>query len=118
METVIQYNGATVTVRRGTVRTRLQQSLLYNKLDISERMTDEDFLFISYYVRLLTQVSVKGNLGIDIPKTTDDPAQLKAGLSAFLDADVEFYDVVIAALNEIDSTMNEPELSPESDPNG
>ena len=118
MEKVIQYNGATVTVRRGTVRTRLLQSLLYSKLGISADTTDEEFLFISYYARFLTQTTIKGKLGFDIPGATDDPEQLRAGLEAFLDADVGLYDEVIAALNEVDAMLNDPELSPETDPNG
>lgn len=117
MEKVIQYNGATVTVKRGNVRSRLRSTLLYNKLDISDKTTDEEWLYLNYFVRFLTQTTVKGNLGIDMPAPEADPAALKAGLERFLDADVEFYDEVIAALNEVDAVLNDPELSPDTEKN-
>lgn len=117
MEKIIQYNGATVTVRRGTVRSRLLATLLYGKLGINEDTTDEEWLYLNYYVRFLTQTSVKGKLGIDIPGTMAEPDVLKAGMEQFLDADVEFYDEVIAALNEVDGPVNDVELSPDADPN-
>lgn len=117
MEKVIQYNGATITVKRGNVRSRLRSTLLYSKLDISETTTDEEWLYLNYYVRFLTQTTVKGDLGFDIPAPEAEPADLKAGLECFLDADVAFYDLVIAALNEVDVVLNDPELSPVTEKN-
>ncbi len=116
MEKVIQYNGATVTVRRGTVRSRLLSTLIYGKLNVAKDMSDADYIFMTNYASFLTQTSVKGKLGIPKPPATADEKEIRAGLEAFLEADTDFYDAILGALLEVDAPLNDPELAPDVDP--
>lgn len=117
MNKTVQYNGAKVTVKRGTVRSRLRATLLYKQFDISQDMDDLAWYEISLYVRFLTQVDIDGTLDFDVPNTNSDAKALQKGLEHFLDADNDFYDLVIDALNVVDATGSDEALKPDADPN-
>lgn len=109
----IQYNGATITIKRGTVRSRLDCGMVYAKLNIGADTSDYEFIHMDSYARFLTQCTVKGELGFAVPPLDADAASIQAGYEAYLEADTAFYDSVIVALNAADSDRNVPELLPE-----
>ena len=110
--TDIQYNGATITIRRGTVRSRLDCNMIFRAFDIDDEMPLAEFSRIERYARFLTQCTIVGEVGFPIPALSASEAELKAGFEAFLEADTEFYDAVMVALANADSDLNAPELLP------
>lgn len=111
LEKIISYNGATITIRRATVRARLRTTLVYNKIGLPEAM-GEDWLFMQAFARFITQATVEGDLGFRVPSLADDDETFLAGYEAFLNADVEFYDLVNAALLEVNRSPGDPDLEP------
>ena len=111
------YHGAVVTLQLGTVRTRLQANLIYSRLGLTNDITPDTFYEFSTYTRFLTQATIKGHIGFDVPSIHADEKALREGLENFLDAPDDFYDTVITALNNVDGDLNEDELTPSADPN-
>ena len=109
----IEWNGAIVTVRRATVRSRLASTFIYGALGADENTPTEEYLYMSYYARYLTQTTVEsGELEVPLPATSAPEDELQQGYAAFLDADIGFYDHVIAALNEVDDSNSTTNTDP------
>lgn len=109
----IVYNGATITISRGSVRSRLDCLVVYSKLDINDHTSDREFIYMDNYIRFLTQCQIKGDIGFPVPGLDASAEDIQAGYEAFLNADTAFYDSVIVALNSVDSDRNAPELLPD-----
>lgn len=106
------YNGATITFKRGTVRSRLRGMTLYGKLGVSQDTPNDVMLGYSYFVRLLTQCEIAGHLGFDLPDTSADDAELMQAYQAFMDADEALFDVVMDGLNVVDEDYQPEALQP------
>lgn len=117
MEKVIQYDGATVTVRRGNVRSRLRSGKLYSKLGIAEDMDEDEFLEMNYFVRYLTQTTIEGKCDLAFPSSSAPEQDLKAAMDEFLLSGKPVYDEIVDALGEVDADdFNEEALRAETDP--
>jgi len=117
MEKVIQYDGATITVRRGNVRSRLQQGRVYNRMELTEDIEEDAFLEINLFARLLTQVSIDGKCDLAWPTIGSDKETLQQAMETFMTSDKPIYNEIVDALYEIDSDdYNDPELRAEADP--
>jgi hypothetical protein len=106
------YNGATITFKRGTVKSRLRGMTLYGKLGVSSDTPNEDMLGYSYFVRLLTQCEVEGELGFNLPSANADPAELCKAYDAFMNADEALFDAVMDGLNAADEDFQPEALQP------
>lgn len=109
----ISYNGATVVLKRATVRSRLYSGIIYRKFDVDEKTSDEAFQVLFNYVKFLTQATISGELGFAVPSYTDDRKVLERGFEAFLDMPQAFFDAVILPLSTIDNPLTEDALQPE-----
>jgi hypothetical protein len=108
------YNGATITFQRGTVRSRLKGIHLYSKLGVTTDTDDGLVLEYSYFVRLLTQCKVEGDLGFKLPTSSDNEAALQAGYEAFMESDEALFDVVVEGLNAVDDSDQPEGLQPDA----
>lgn len=106
------YNGATISFKRGTVKSRLRGMTLYGKLGVSSDTPNDVMLGYSYFVRLLTQCEIEGTLGFDLPDTNAGEAVLQAAYQAFMDADEALFDVVMDGLNAVDEEYQPDALQP------
>jgi hypothetical protein len=105
IEKTFTYNDATITCKRATVRSRLQAQWLVANLEAATA-TVYDIHMLTPFVGFLTQCTVKGNLGFTIPGVSANKKELEKGLDAFLSQDVEFYDLLVDALNEVDAVLS------------
>lgn len=110
---VVKYNGVSITLKSGTVRTKLQQSYLNRHFPITLDMSDIDWISISQYTGFLARAEFEGDLGFFVPVNGATDAEYMRGLEAFLDTPQDFYDTVIVTLLTMDSPVNEVELTPE-----
>ena len=115
MERQFSYNGATLTASSGTIRDRIQLSVVLRKLDVDD---DDDFGSVAAFTfaRFLTRVLIEGDIGLVVPAVTDAPEVIQAALEAFLDADGGLYDVVVEALNAVDEPSGDPDTQPKKKP--
>ena len=107
-----EHNGAKVTVFRLTVRGKLQSSMLYNTLGLSEDTHPNKYLELYHYVRLLTQTTIDGEVGFKIPNVTATLEELRAGLEAFMDADESLLNQLQTAFEDVDAAVNDAALLP------
>lgn len=112
MQKSISYNGATITGRRGTVRSRMQSTSLYTKLGAFDTQNEDYIVAIHTFVFLLTHCQIEGKLGFDLPGAEAEAAALKAGLEQFLDSDEGLYDALNILRNALEQEYNTPELLP------
>lgn len=115
IEKTFTWNDAKVTIRRGTVRSRLRASALYAKFGVSEDMDTTQWLEIEHFVTFLTRADVEGDLGFVLPSEGDDEKTLHAGKETFMGVDQDFYDAYIQALNAVDVTLNGNGLGPDAE---
>lgn len=111
-EQIITYNGATVTLKRATVRSRLHSGIIYRKFDVDDKTSDEEFSMLFNYVKFLTQTAIDGGIGFTVPTYADEPDVLRAGFEAFLDQPEAFFDLVIIPLTRIDNAAAEDAVQP------
>jgi len=107
----IEWNGATFTLRRGTVRDRLMVNSVVGKLGIDLDYT-EDFAGKRLFARLIVQGQADGDWGFTLPAITDNEEILLASFEKFLDLDGGLYDELETALYEVDKSLNDPDLLP------
>ncbi len=107
----IKWNGATITLRRGTVRDRLMVNSVVGKLGIDLDYI-EDFAGKRLFARFIVQAQADGDFGFAIPAITDNEETLLASFEKFLDLDGELYDELETALYEVDKSLNDPDLLP------
>lgn len=112
---IITYNGATVALKRATVRSRLYSGIIYRKFDVGESTSDEAFQVLFNYVKFLTQATISGDIGFKVPSYTDDRAALERGFEAFLDMPEQFFNDIVLALTRIDDPLTEDALQPDED---
>lgn len=113
----IRYNGAKITLKPGTVRTRMRRSIILGKLGVKEGMADEDWLGISNYADFLTRTDIDGDIGFAVPHNGASDADYLAGLDAFLEQPEAFYEAVVEPLLLMDSETNDSALTPETPKN-
>lgn len=111
----VNYNGATVALKRATVRSRLHSGIIYRKFNVGEDTPDEEFSMLFNYVKFLTQTDIQGEIGFKVPTYADEPKDLEAGYQTFLDQPETFFDEVVIPLTRIDAGLAEDELQPTID---
>lgn len=111
-DTIISYNGATVALKRATVRSELYSGIIYRKMNVSENMPDDEFLVLMRYVIFLTRTRIEGELGFKIPIYTDTAEALQAGFEAFLDQPQAFFDAIVRPISHMDDDLEEDALTP------
>jgi hypothetical protein len=114
LETTFKHNGATVTVRRATVRARLYRNIIYSKFAHMADMTDEEFFPLSVFARVITQVSIEGDAGFALAQPTDKAEDVQASYKAFMDADAALWDRLESALEQVDAPVADADLTPEA----
>jgi len=112
-----QYNDATITVRRATIRDRLTIDALQWQLP------DTDLVPVRHqqraYLRAVVQTtSVDGDLGFTLPKPDAPDAALAAGFEAMMDAPGTLWDIWRLTLEQVDGAIADPDLAPTADPKG
>ena len=108
----IEWNGATITLRRAKIRDRLLMNSIIGKLGIDATDTG-DFAGKRLFARLITQAQIEGDgLGFALPANADSEEDLRVGFAKFLDLDGELYDSLEEALHEVDRSLNDPDLLP------
>lgn len=112
MNTTFTYNGATVTVKRGTVRSRLKARNLYARFDI-DHLDPDRWNEIFEYGRFVAHTVVEGKLPFPILNGTASEKDLNAAVDAFAETDQAFYDRWVDALNTVDSPDNDPAMTPD-----
>lgn len=103
------YNGATITVRRGTVRDRLAVDALVWELPDTTSLA-ESHAQRSFGRAVVQTVSVEGELGFSWPNVSATADVLKAGFEALMDADGALWDAWKMALHEVDGELTDPKL--------
>lgn len=111
----IQYNGATITLKPATVRTRLHASAINNHFNVTKDMPTLEWISISQYTSFLSRATIDGDLGFYVPNGSASEDDYRRGLEAFLDAPELFYDTVVIALLLMDDAdgTNEAALTPD-----
>lgn len=107
----VTYRNATITAHRATVRSRLFADIIYTKLAALDWQT-ESFYFLSTFARFVTQCTVEGDMGFPLAVPTDDSDVMAECYWNFMKAGDDLYEAVVPTLNELDSDLNRPELSP------
>lgn len=108
------FNGATFTVRRADVRTRIQKSIVYGRLGATQGMADDEWAYIYAYTGFITQTKVDGDPGFTVPPVTASEGEHQLGLQAFLSVDEDLYDLLNDALNKVDRAPNEADVTPDT----
>ena len=108
----IEWNGAVITLRRGTVRDRLMLNSVIRKLGGIDTEDMDDFAAKRFFARLITQAQVEGDLGFALPAVAASDEDLHAAYEQFLDLDGGLYDSLEQGLYEIDRPLNDPDLQP------
>ncbi len=106
------YNGATVTIRRANVRSRLLETIVYRNFDIAEGMPLDEWLPIQSFVEFLTRSEIEGDLGFKIPAVTAPTEEIMASFDEFLSQDETFYDLYIDAKNKVQAVIGDPVTAP------
>lgn len=114
IEQTINYNGATITLKRATVRSRMLSQVILGRLGVTMDTSNLDFYLIERYTQFLTQANIAGDVGFHVPLPVAESDELKAGFEAFYDAPADFFDAVVIPLGRIESDVNAPELLPET----
>lgn len=112
LETTFTYNGATVTVRRETIRSRLYRTIVYGKIPHLADISSDEFLLIQTFTRVITQATVDGDLGFVLAKPTDGSDVIMASYEAFMDADPALYDKLETAFGEVNAPPADADLLP------
>lgn len=113
LETTFTYTGAVVTVRRETIRSRLYSQMIYGKFPNIRDMSLEDFLLVQTFAKVMTQVSISGDIGFTLAKPTDTIEVILASFEAFMDAAPDLLESLDAAFAEVNAAVNDPDLTPE-----
>ena len=108
------FNGATFTVRRADVRTRIKKTIVYGRLGATQGMAEDEWAFIYAYTGFITQTTVDGDPGFKVPTVSASEGEHQAALEAFLSADEELYDLLNDALNKVDRAPNDADLTPDT----
>jgi len=107
-----EHNGATVTVFRRTVRSKIQSEMLHMAFGHDEDTHQIDWLEVFSFVQLLTETSIDGDLGFKVPQIGASIEELQSGLKAFLDADEELLNQLRLAISEVNASVNDASLLP------
>jgi hypothetical protein len=107
----VEWNGAVIHLRRGTVRDRLMLNSVVGKLGIDTEDIG-DFAAKRFFARLITQAQVDGDLGFALPAIADSEEDLRAAYEEFLNLDGGLYDSLEQGLYEVDRPLNDPDLQP------
>ena len=111
----ITYNGATLTVRRGTVRDRIQSNMVLNALGFD---ADDNIEFIAkrFYARVVTQTEVvEGELSFPLPPAGASADDHIKAYEHLMQGDAALYDLLEIALYEVDLPPGDPALAPQSE---
>lgn len=106
------YNGASVTVKRETMRARLQKNIVYRKLGITPDISDEEWEYMDAFAHLLTQCDIVGDVGFPVAQVADTAEDMRTSYEAFLDSEGSLYTPLIKAINEVDAPLGDPDLTP------
>lgn len=94
------------------MRTRLQKNIVYRKLGITPDISDEDWEFLNMFAHLLTQCDIEGDVGFPVAQIADTAEAMRVSYEAFLDSEGDLYTPLIAAINEVDAPLGDPDLVP------
>lgn len=115
METVtFEYNGATLEVRRETVRDIVMQEGIEGAL-AKECPNQMARLIYRYSAFMTTTTVTDGDLGFEIPKVADGIEALVSGMNAFYDADRALYLMWIQAYRDVNGPKAETVPETESE---
>lgn len=105
------HNGATITVKRAVIRDRLAANLIIAALDIGfdplERYAASEFAQC-----VARTTNIDGDIGFTVPGVNATASELKAGLEAWLEADASLLVEWQSALNLVNISPNDPDLTP------
>lgn len=115
IEQTVTYNGATITLKRATVRSRMLSQVILGRLGVTRDTPNLDFYLINEYANFLTQTKIEGDVGFHVPLPVAESDELKAGYEVFYDAPSAFFDAVVIPLRLIESDVNDDALLPKTD---
>lgn len=103
-----------ITFARPTVRSRLAEMMIYNRITIEPDDELRAYL-VGTFVPLLTRATIEGDMGFTLPSVNALAEELETAIEAFGNAPADVYDAIVAALNEADAIPNDPALQPGSE---
>lgn len=109
-----QYNGATVTVKRATVRSNLREHFVFRAFNIDPDTNEMELLELQTFANFMTLAEVKGSLGFDLPQLPASPDEIKAAFEQFMNMDAAFYDQFIAVAREVNAPAAAEDVTPEA----
>lgn len=115
IEQTITYNGATITLKRATVRSRMLGQIILGRLGVTKDTPNVDFYLFNEYASFLTQTKIVGDVGFHVPLPVAEADELKAGYEAFYDAPESFFDAVVIPLRLVEANVNDDALLPKTD---
>lgn len=112
MNKTVEIGGVRVTVRRRTVKDRLQERMVLIALN-----NDGSSYPARLFARFVAQTeSVEGDLGFPWPDTAASDDELRAAFAAWMDfGDMDVFEAWEDALYTVDRVHTEPELRPDAD---
>lgn len=112
---VIQYNGATITIQPGTVRSRLYYGIVLRHFNITNEMSELELTLITQYASFLSHTEIEGDVGFYVPTNGATDEDYQRGLEAFQSSPEVFYETVLIPMLLGDETSaNETALTPET----
>lgn len=114
MTATFQWQGATVTIKRPTVRDGLTVEAVKNRLaEPGEALDNIEIVLRHVFARYVVLTSVEGAHDLPLPLPSAPPGDLKAALEAWADLDEAFMNQWYGAVDRAAAPVNDPELLPE-----
>ena len=100
--TTFTFGEATLTIRRATVWDRVVSQTIYATLGLTKEHSQAEWNMALFYAALLTQTTISGSLGIELPAPSADHDALWAGFEAVKELPANFWDQFTVKVNEVD----------------
>lgn len=116
MKKTFSHNGATLTVRRRTVRDNLLSRVVFRKMYEINAEPGAELEGWIFFAAFLLQVDIEGELGIPQPEPGADAETLYEAYEALMNYDDEMLAYLLEnAFTEVARPLNEDVLSPDVD---